>query len=310
MVALGPPWTFAGVAGVDSRDLEYHHDSSPSSYFVQDDWYPLRSVQEAGFFHRPMYFVHGDDAQYVLCWSLSNGDTKNYIWCIDWDLKCEPILKLYQEFLNDESSWLKTGQYLFYPQPGSRGVWKAALKPNNLFSPFYVQVKLYSGFQPDWFKFGNDILIADSILPAAIQSPIQAQTDSTYCAASDYNSSSPDLSCIDPAAMSFGHISTPSSGNSDTLSDASADVSGSDASEAEMVTWGPGRFFCTNEAGEVVLILPNHLGSREAVKAFVSDALSSGEIDGVRHVKCSLCKNKKAAKLWEIKPSNLEVSLV
>ncbi|CAE7159675.1 unnamed protein product [Rhizoctonia solani] len=68
-----------------------------------------------------------------------------------------------------------------------------------------------------------------------------------------------------------------------------------------------GRFFFTNGAGETTLILPERLSSSEEVKVFISDALSSGEIDkGVRHVKCSLCKNKRAARIWEIKPSNLE----
>ncbi|KAG8694063.1 hypothetical protein FRC11_002446 [Ceratobasidium sp. 423] len=56
-------------------------------------------------------------------------------------------------------------------------------------------------------------------------------------------------------------------------------------------------------------MISRSLKTQEAVKDFITKALNSGQLDkGVRHVKCSLCENKKANKEWEIKPSNLEAT--
>ncbi|KAG8755726.1 hypothetical protein FRC11_005843 [Ceratobasidium sp. 423] len=78
-------------------------------------------------------------------------------------------------------------------------------------------------------------------------------------------------------------------------------------SGAEQVTGDPGRYFAVDETGIPTLIVPCSLKTQDAVKVFVTNALSSGQLNkGVRRVKCSRCRGKKANKLWDIKPSNLE----
>ncbi|KAG8732415.1 hypothetical protein FRC11_013815 [Ceratobasidium sp. 423] len=108
-----------------------------------------------------------------------------------------------------------------------------------------------------------------------------------------------------PAILSTPHLGPLSGASVDT----NAEVSNSESSRTEQIMRGSRQhttYFSTNAAGEMTLIVP-YLNSLEAVKDFLSDALNSKELArGVRVVKCSLCKNKKAAKFWNIKPSNLE----
>ncbi|CAE6460612.1 unnamed protein product, partial [Rhizoctonia solani] len=83
--------------------------------------------------------------------------------------------------------------------------------------------------------------------------------------------------------MSSNAASSPPVQFSDASSDASVDAFSPDASENEDATWDSGRYFSTDEAGVVTLIVPGHLKSQQAVKDFITSALSSGELGaGVR----------------------------
>ncbi|KAG8700784.1 hypothetical protein FRC11_012662 [Ceratobasidium sp. 423] len=100
----------------------------------------------------------------------------------------------------------------------------------------------------------------------------------------------------------------PSAQELDTSGIAPADASSPDTG-MEHIAEDAGRYFAIDEVGTPVLIVPRSLENQEAVKDFITKALNSGQLDkGVRRVKCSRCKNKKAEKLWEVKPSNLEAS--
>ncbi|CAE6464635.1 unnamed protein product [Rhizoctonia solani] len=75
--------------------------------------------------------------------------------------------------------------------------------------------------------------------------------------------------------------------------------------EPEQITRSPQVYFYPSAGGIPTLDVPRSLKTRRAVKRFLTSALETLP-KGVRGVKCSLCKKKKAGKVWNVKPSNLE----
>ncbi|CAE6484017.1 unnamed protein product [Rhizoctonia solani] len=252
----------------------------------------------------PMYFrdVGGDGKQSVFCWSLSpcNGGVINYLWRVYWYYQLEPIFVLCQRFQHQESLHFGVGAYQFHVlSPDRRAIWRA-VKPSGIFDQSNHHVTLYSEIQLNWL--GSSGLAPDFNL---IQPQARALPGFPYEMADNLAQDFADP-CVNPADTSFSLGPTRSTQGSDTSSIASIDALDSEDDE-ELVTGGSGRYFAVHENRIPTLLVPRSLKTPEDVKFFVASALASGELDkGVRRVKCSLCKNKKANKEWEIKPSNLE----
>ncbi|CAE6403401.1 unnamed protein product [Rhizoctonia solani] len=273
------------------------------SYPVQGNWYQLSFVQEAGWFHGPMYFMieKEDGTQEAFCWTVVSccGDAINYIWRVYWDFEFKRVLGLGLQFQNNGPSPFRAGDCLFHADLGGRAVWRQS-KDLSRFSPVYDGVSLHRDPQVCWFRNGTSIFITNNIL--AVQSPVQARPSFTTPASESLSQSASNL-FDDPVDTPLNPVSTPPSRYSDTSSDISVDVYNPGALETEPAMRDL-PFFSVGECGRMTLNVPL-LEDREAVKYFLKEAL--GHLDKkVREVKCSLCKNKKADKLWNVKPSNLE----
>ncbi|CUA75564.1 Putative phospholipid-transporting ATPase C24B11,12c [Schizosaccharomyces pombe 972h-] [Rhizoctonia solani] len=279
----------------------YHHLLDP----IPDVWYPSSLVKDAGWLYSPMYYVDqgNDGIQHVFCWSLSEyeGSGLNFIWRVCWSLHSELILALCQRF--QEESYrdpFKLNGYVFdASSPDRRAMWRE-INPVNIFSPSLAGVALYPSIQSDWFS------------SSTLGSTISLPPESSIPAPSDYSYRSTDnlvqgLSSlyVNPVDTSLSPDPDPSSQTSDTSSDISVDPCSEDF-EAEPVQ-GSNAYFCKDTRGNITLNVPRTLKDRDAVDSFLEQALA--QLDKrVRHIKCSLCKNKKADRDWGVKPSNLQVS--
>ncbi|CAE6502151.1 unnamed protein product [Rhizoctonia solani] len=267
--------------------------------------YSPSSVQGAGWFDYPAYFVDegSDGTRQVFCWSVSTytGGTIHYVWRVYQNFRSELAFGLYEQFRHHGPTPFGTGDYLFITLTlDRRAAWKIVKPPNNLISP-HVPMALYSIPQLHWF--GS---YSASTVNLMTQLHAPPPPYSVYKPVDSVPQNAPGL-YVNLAGMSSNAASSPPVQFSDASSDASVDAFSPDASENEDATWDSGRYFSTDEAGVATLIVPGHLKSQQAVKDFITSALSSGELGaGVREVKCSRCKNNKTKKSWDIKPSNLE----
>ncbi|KAH7327713.1 hypothetical protein B0J17DRAFT_218539 [Rhizoctonia solani] len=300
VIASGPcPFSNITICPtMSNQDYYYFGDSLPPIYGIL---YPLSSVQDAGWFEHPMYFVDegSDGKRQVLCWSVSTytEGVIHYVWHVYWSSHFDLAFGLCQLIRHHGSTSFKAGNYLFATlTPDRRAVWRIVNPPNDLVSP-HVPVNLHSKPQMHWFGSNS---VPTTNLVAQLHAPPPPY--SAYQPADNLPQDVPDH-CINLEDMYFSSVSTPHAQNSD----ASSDASSPETPETEDVTWDSGRYFSIDESGVVTLIVPGHLRDQQAVKDFIVEALNSGQLGkSVRKVKCSRCKNKKAKKFWDIKPSNLE----
>ncbi|KAG8690210.1 hypothetical protein FRC11_013146 [Ceratobasidium sp. 423] len=296
---------FVDITGNGST-LSYaeHHPLILPPSPIRNAWY-RSSARDAGMLAHPKYFVDvgNDGKQNVFCWSLSlyNGGVTNYLWRVYWDFQMEPILVLCQQIHHQESLHFGFGAYQFHVlSPDSRAIWRE-VKTSGVFDQSNHRVALYPDIQLNWFGSSN----LASNLNMAIQRQAQALQDYPYEMADNLAQDFGNL-FVNPTETSFSAVPTPSTQGSDTSSIASADAF-SPETGVENVAGDSEQYFTADETGIPILMIPRCLESQEAVKDFITKALNSGQLDkGVRHVKCSGCKNKKTEKTWEIKPSNLE----
>ncbi|KAJ1306981.1 hypothetical protein OPQ81_007961 [Rhizoctonia solani] len=264
--------------------------------------YPPSSVQGAGWFEHPRYFVNkgGDGTQQVFCWSLSlyNGSVIHYLWRVY--QRHQFVLVEYHE--HHGPTPFGAGGYVFDSiSPHNRALW-APFKSTSPFVSPRAPVVLHPQPQPEWFGSNHSAPASNPGTLAQVPSnPLSKVID-------NFSEGILDL-YVDPGDMFLNPMSTPSTHYSDASSDVSAatDESILDASEAEETTRDPSQSFSVDEDGSIMLLVPDSLKTRKAVKRFISGAL--GELaKGGRNVKCSLCKLKKRNpnKLWDVKPSNLE----
>ncbi|EUC55650.1 hypothetical protein RSOL_125840 [Rhizoctonia solani AG-3 Rhs1AP] len=298
-----PSRSFANVADIGNTTLyrEYHHlVTSPDP--IEGIWYASSSVQAAGWFRSPMYFVDGeeDGVQHVFCWSLSEyKGTVNYLWRVCWNFHSEPVLALCQRFQEHESLPLTINGYLFYTLgPDRRAMWRE-VKPPTVYHSSLASVALHLSIQLSWF--GSSSLGSSVNWPD--QPPVSALPDYTYQTTENLVQGSDFY--VSPADTPLSSEPTLPSQLSDTSSDVSAGVLHSpDDSEVEQFQ-GSRPYFYTDAQGNVTLDVPRSLKDRDAVKLFLEKAFAELS-KSVRMIKCSLCNNNKVKKDWHVKPSNLE----
>ncbi|CAE6464114.1 unnamed protein product [Rhizoctonia solani] len=296
------PFVNASDVGHPTPYREYYQlVTSPDP--IEGIWYASSFVQAAGWFRNPMYFVDRgkDEVQHVFCWSLPDykGSGLNYLWRVCLNFHSEPALALCQRFQEREPFSLATNGYLFYTlDSDSRAIWRA-VKPMTTYSSPLVDVALHPSIQPNWF--GSSSLGTNVNWPT--QPPVPALLDYTYPPTDSLVQGIAD-SYFGPADTPFSSEPILSSQFSETSSDVSVEVYSPSDFEAEQFQ-DPRPYFYTNEQGNITLDVPRFLKDRDAVKVFLENALAElGK--SVRKVKCSLCKNNKAKKKWDVKPSNLE----
>ncbi|CAE7050303.1 unnamed protein product [Rhizoctonia solani] len=78
----------------------------------------------------------------------------------------------------------------------------------------------------------------------------------------------------------------------------------SDANYIDSLSQDPTHYWIYDESASPILHIPNFLSTQASIEKYVADALQVLD-QGVRKIRCSLCKDKGTSKLWDVKLPNL-----